>query len=392
MGRNARKTLVVGGGFTGAVIAQQIASRLDEHVVLIERRDHIGGNAFDCRNEHGVVVHPYGPHIFHTNAPQVVEYLSRFTSWRPYEHRVVAMVDDQWVPLPFNLTAIEKVFGVEAGARVNRLLLEAYGPEVKVPILKLRQSDSAEIRQVADVIYEKIFLDYTVKQWGLLPEDLDPAVSARVPVYLSRDDRYFQDRFQAMPRDGYAALFDRLLDDPRIEVRCGQTFKDVDGVEQFDRVVFTGAIDEFFDRVHGPLPYRSIRFDMVTTQSDQTIQRAAVENYPTPAARHPFTRSTEFRSLTGQTDIGYTTQAFEYSEAYEPGRNEPYYPIPRDENRALYRRYAAEAAKLGTVFFAGRLADYSYYNMDQAVARALACFEKEIMRGQSILPQGSAES
>ncbi|MBB5751878.1 UDP-galactopyranose mutase [Prosthecomicrobium pneumaticum] len=373
-----RRTLIVGAGLTGAVLAREIAERLDERVVVIDRREHIGGNTFDGPNGHGVVVHHYGPHIFHTNAPQVANYLSRYTDWRSYEHRVVAWFDDRWVPLPFNMTAMEIVFGETEGRRLNAVLAGEYGLGVKVPILKMRQSGSADVRRVADLVYEKVFLHYTMKQWGVAPDALDPSVSARVPVFLSRDDRYFQDTFQAMPRDGYAALVARMLDDPRIELRCGQSFEDVDGVERFDRVVFTGAIDEFFDHVHGPLPYRSIRFDMVTTESGHTIQRAAQQNFPTPAAQHAFTRSTEFRQLTGQGDIGHTTLAFEYPEDYVPGRNEPYYPIPHEDSRRIYRRYAAEAAKLGTVFFAGRLADYSYYNMDQAVARALACFEKEI--------------
>ena len=376
-----RKTLIVGAGFTGAVLAERIASQLGDPVVLIDQRAHIGGNAYDCINEHGVLIHQYGPHIFHTNAPRIAEYLSQFTSWRPYEHRVLGLVNDSFVPLPFNLTAMEQVFGAAKGSRMNGLLIDQYGAEVKVPILKMRESTSAEVRRIADFLYEKVFYHYTAKQWGLLPEDLDPAVSARVPIYLSRDDRYFQDSFQAMPADGYTALFKRLLAHPGIELRCGVRFQEIDGAEAFDRVIFTGPIDEFFSHVHGALPYRSIRFEHVTTASDQPIQRTTVENYPTPAAQHPFTRSTEFRMLTGQDGIGFTTQAFEYAEDYAAGKNEPYYPIPREENQVIYRRYAAEAAKLATVHFAGRLADYSYYNMDQAVGRALSCFEKEIAVG-----------
>lgn len=376
-----RKTLIVGAGFTGAVLAERIASQLGDPVVLIDQRAHIGGNAYDCHNEYGVLIHKYGPHIFHTNAPRIVEYLSQFTGWRPYEHRVLGLVNDRFVPLPFNLTAMERVFGAAEGNRLNGLLIDEYGLEVKVPILKMRESASVDVRRIADFLYEKVFYHYTAKQWGLLPEELDPAVSARVPIHLSRDDRYFQDSFQAMPTDGYTALFRRLLAHPGIELRCGVRFQDMAGTETFDRVVFTGPIDEFFGHVHGRLPYRSIRFEHVTTAADQPIQSATVENYPTPAAQHPYTRSTEFRLLTGQDGIGFTTQAFEYAESYEAGKNEPYYPIPREENQAIFRRYAAEAAKLTTVYFAGRLADYSYYNMDQAVGRALSCFEKEIAVG-----------
>lgn len=374
------KILIVGAGFTGAVIAERLASE-GHKVVLIDQRPHIGGNAFDHLDEHGVLVHKYGPHIFHTNATRIVDYLSRFTGWRPYEHRVLGLVQDKWVPLPFNLTSLELVFGEAEGGRIGRLLMDEYGTEVKVPILKMRESASEDIRRIADFIYENVFFHYTAKQWDLAPEQLDPSVSARVPILLSRDDRYFQDSFQAMPDKGYTALFEKMLDHPDIEVRLGERFTGLDGAEGFDRVVYTGPIDEFFGHVHGRLPYRSIRFDLRSTQSSTPIQRATVENYPTPAAQHRFTRSTEFRTLTGQDGIDWTTQAFEYSEAFEEGRNEPYYPIPREENQALYRKYQAEAEKLKTVHFAGRLADYLYYNMDQAVGRALACVEKEILGG-----------
>lgn len=377
-----KKTLIVGAGFTGAVLAERIAAGLGEKVVLIDQRDHIGGNAYDYLNEHGVLIHKYGPHIFHTNAPRIVEYLSGFTEWRPYEHRVLGLVCGKWVPLPFNLTSMEQVFGMTEGTRLNGLLIDEFGAGERVPILKMRQSASPDVRRVADTIYENVFLHYTAKQWGMRPEDLDPSVSARVPVLLSRDDRYFQDSFQAMPAEGYTPLFTRMLDHPLIEVRMGQKFADFDGSEGFDRIVYTGPIDEFFGHIHGRLPYRSIRFDWRTEPAATPIQQATVENYPTPAEMHPYTRSTEFRLLTGQDGIGYTTRAFEFSESYEAGRNEPYYPVPQDENQELYRRYAAEAAKLENVHFAGRLADYNYYNMDQAVGRALACFEKEIVRGK----------
>jgi UDP-galactopyranose mutase len=373
-----RTNLIVGAGFTGAVLAERIASQLGERVIVIDRRRHIGGNAYDCRNEHGVTIHKYGPHIFHTNAPKVVEYLSAFTTWRPYEHRVRGLVGGQFVPLPFNLTAMEMVFGAADGRRFNKLLTDEFGVDVKVPILGMRASRSHEIRKLADFIYENVFLYYTMKQWGMTPEDLDPSVSARVPVHLSRDDRYFQDSFQSMPARGYAPLFDKLLDHALIEVRPGVRFNELDGVERYDRVIYTGPIDEFFDYAHGQLPYRSIRFDNRTTKAAEPIQGSTVENYPTPASEHAFTRTTEYRLLTGQNSAAYTTQAFEYPEAYCPGKNEPYYPIPREDNRAIFRKYEAEGRKLKSVIFAGRLADYNYYNMDQAVGRALSCFEKEI--------------
>ena len=373
-----RKTLIVGAGFTGAVLAERIASQLRERVVVIDQRPHVAGNAYDCLNEHGVLIHKYGPHIFHTNAARIFEYLSAFTAWTPYEHRVKGLVNGAFVPLPFNLTSMELVFGMAEGTRLNTLLVDEYGLEAKVPILKMRTSKSPEIRKISDFIYENVFFHYTSKQWGMPPEDLDPSVSSRVPVLLSRDDRYFQDAFQFMPADGYTPIFGKLLANPLIEVRTGVRFKDLDGAEAFDRVIFTGPIDEFFDYAHGALPYRSIRFEHRTTRTTTPVQCATVENFPTPASQHPYTRSTEFASLTGQTGLEYSTQAFEYSEAYQPGVNEPYYPVPREDNQAIYRKYQAEAAKLDSVIFAGRLADYNYYNMDQAVARALSCFEKEI--------------
>lgn len=373
-----RTYLVVGAGFTGAVIAERIASVLGDRVVLIDRRDHIGGNAYDCENAFGVIIHRYGPHIFHTNAQRVMDYLSRFTGWRRYEHRVRGLIEGQFVPLPFNLTSMELVFGVQEGERLNKLLTDEFGVGVKVPILSMRKSASRDVRRVADFIYEHVFLHYTLKQWGMAPDELDPAVSGRVPVHLSRDERYFQDSFQFMPAEGYRAMFERIVAHPLIEVRTGTRFEDLEGSERFDHVVFTGPIDEFFQHRHGPLPYRSIRFENRTSAALHPVQSATVENYPTPQAEHPFTRSTEYRQLTGQSSIAWTTQAYEFPEPYVVGSNEPYYPIPCEESRVTLRKYRADAEKLSSVTFAGRLADYTYYNMDQAVGRALACFEKEI--------------
>lgn len=370
------RILVVGAGFSGAVLAERIASVIGRRVLVVDQRPHIAGNAYDGLDDHGVLIHKYGPHIFHTNSQRVAVYLSQFTGWTPYEHRVRGLIDGEWVPLPFNLTSFEILFGQAEGQRLIKLLTDEFGSNVKVPILDMRNSASVDIRRVADRIYEKVFLHYTIKQWGLRPEELDASVSARVPVLLARDDRYFQDSFQFMPTDGYTALFTRMLTHPRIEVQTGVSYLNAVASEAFDRIVFTGPIDEFFSHRHGALPYRSIRFDMRTEAATEPIQRWTVENYPTPAEQHPFTRSTEFRLLTGQQGIAHTTRAFEYPEAFETGKNEPYYPIPRADNRALFRLYEADARKLKTVHFVGRLADYNYYNMDQAVASALACFDK----------------
>jgi UDP-galactopyranose mutase len=371
--------MVCGAGFTGAVIAERLATQLNKRVLLIDRRNHIGGNAYDQPNEVGVLIHQYGPHIFHTNSERVAQYLSQFTSWIPYEHRVRGWVDGQFIPLPINLTSIEMIFGKDEGRRIAKLLTDEFGTEVKVPILKMRESETRDVRLVADLIYEKVFLHYTMKQWGLRPDELDPSVSARVPVHLSADNRYFQDHFQKMPTEGYTPLFRRMLDHPLIEIRLQTSFGSAIQDEKVGLVVFTGPIDEFFDRRHGPLPYRSLRFEFETHRTSDLLQGVGTENYPTPAHEHPYTRSTEFRFLTSQDDVDATTRVFEYPEAYSPGVNEPYYPIPREENRRLYRKYEDDARSLRSVVFAGRLADYQYYNMDQAVGRALACFEKQLV-------------
>jgi UDP-galactopyranose mutase len=370
--------LVVGAGITGAVIASLIARKLEQRVIVIDRRLHTGGNAYDYYDGAGVMVHKYGPHIFHTNSERIVEFLSEFTGWKPYEHRVVGLVDGQFVPIPFNLTSMELVFGQNEGARLNKLLTDEFGTEVKVPILKMRESALSEVRKVADFIYEKVFLHYTIKQWDLRPEELDASVSARVPVFLSRDARYFQDTFQMMPTLGYTAMIARMLSHPNIEVCTDLEYPAATATIKFNKLVFTGPIDEFFDAALGELPYRSLSFDLQTTQSPNLILRAASENYPTPASKHPYTRITEYRCITGQQDIAATTCAYEYPEAYKARENEPYYPIPRKENRILYRKYAEMAKKAKSVVFVGRLADYMYYNMDQAVSRAIACFEEQI--------------
>ncbi len=348
-------------------------------MLVVDQRSHIGGNAYDCHDDNGVLVHKYGGHIFHTNSQRVAEYLSRFTCWTPYQHKVKALVNDQLVPLPINYNSIEMIFGKPDGQQMVQALEDEFGEYSSVPILKMRQSSSSQIRRVADVMYEKVFLHYNLKQWGLTPEQLDASVSARVPVRLSRDDRFFQDSFQNMPEDGYTAMFKRMLNDPLITVELDTSYRDAVESIRFKRLVFTGPIDEYFDYKYGQLPYRSLRFQFETKPQEKLVQHVAQENYPTPANEHPFTRSMEFRHITNQQGVNFTTLSLEYPEAYVVGQNQPYYPVPRDENRELFRKYQADAMKLKSVFFAGRLADYSYYNMDQAVARALSCFDKQIV-------------
>jgi UDP-galactopyranose mutase len=347
--------LIVGAGFTGCVLAERLAAK-GKRVRLIDRRPHLGGNAFDALDAHGVLIHPYGPHIFHTNSEEVWAYLSRFTAWRPYEHRVLGEVEGQLVPLPFNLTALRAFFPEAEGPLVAR-----YGAGARVPILKLRQDP--DFAAVADWIYQRVFLPYTLKQWGVPPEALDPGVTGRVPIVLSEDDRYFPDRFQAMPADGYTAMFERMV--AGVEVALGVDF--LAGGEDYERLAFTGPIDAFFGFKHGALPYRSLAFRH-EHRPMALAQPVAVVNYPQAPA---ITRRTEFKHLTGQVTAG-TSLCEETPMAHVEGQTEPYYPLAAPGPRALLAKYRAEAAALAPrVLFAGRLADYQYYNMDQVVARAL---------------------
>lgn len=366
--------LVVGAGFTGATLAERIASQLGQTVLLVDRRSHIAGNAYEESDDTGIQVHRYGPHIFHTNSRKVFHYLSRFTAWRPYEHRVLGVIDGQMVPIPFNLSSLHALFPAHAAQALQQRLAAAYGLEVKVPILRMLESPDPQLRQLAEFVYEKVFHYYTLKQWELRPQDLDAAVTGRVPIHLSWDDRYFQDDFQYMPADGYTAMFERMLSHPKITLALDTDFRQV-SPSNFNRMVYTGPADEFFNHCHGALPYRSIRFEFVGKPLER-FQPVGTVNYP---GLEPFTRITEQKYLSGQT-LPSTTLVYEYPEPYWPGHNEPYYPVPRPENRERYALYEREISKLKTVLFAGRLADYKYYNMDQACARALKLFEDEIAK------------
>lgn len=377
--------LIVGAGFTGATVAERIASQLDQKVLIIDRRDHIGGNAYDRYDENGILLSQYGPHIFHTNSKKVWDYLSAFTEWRPYSHKVLGSIDGQLVPLPFNLTSLHALLPANQATRLEALLLEHFGLGEKVPVLRFRESPVPEIKQLAELVYEKVFHGYTLKQWELRPDQLDPGVTARVPIHISRDDRYFQDTYQATPTLGYTELFRRMLAHRNIKVLLDADYREVAGELEYDRMVYTGEIDAFFNYVHGELPYRSLRFE-VRSLDQEWHQPVATVNYPN---EFDFTRITEQKWITGQRHPK-TSLVVEYPMRHIPGQTEPYYPVPRDENRARYALYAKDAAQLaGKVLFAGRLADYSYYNMDQAVARALSLFEKTItpmVRGLEVAP------
>jgi UDP-galactopyranose mutase len=367
--------LIVGAGFSGVTLAERIATELGQKVLVVDRRNHVGGNAYDEPGENGILVHKYGPHIFHTNSEKVWAYLGRFTEWRPYHHHVLGVVDGKQVPIPFNLNSIYALFPKHMADALSGALIESFGYGKKVPILKLREEKEGYLKFIGDYIYTKVFNGYTRKQWGLAPEELDPSVTARVPINISRDDFYFQDIYQAVPMAGYTVMFKRMLKNNLIDVSLRTNWSDVKGFVRANRVIFTGPIDEYFDYAFGVLPYRSLRFD-VRNHDVEYFQAVGTVNYPN---EFDFTRITEQKHLTGQ-KARNTITITEYPEVHEWGRNEPFYPIPMPQTAGMLRPYQAEARRLeGKVWFAGRLGDYAYYNMDQACARALMLFEKTIV-------------
>lgn len=373
--------IAVGAGYAGAVCARALAEQ-GKRVLVLERRDHVAGNAYDRPDQDGVLIHQYGPHIFHTNDRRVYDWLSRFTQWRDYQHRVVANIpngEDRMIyPVPFNLTSLETAFGPEEGRRLGDKLMEAYGAERKVTILELRQNPDPEISALADYVYEHVFVHYTMKQWGQTPEEIDPNTTARVPVFLSRDDRYFQDACQGMPLEGYTPMFEHMLDHPNITLALGVDALDhlklANGQikledEVFEgTVIYTGQADELFRFQFGPLPYRTLDFRFETLDKDD-FQGYGTVNY---TVDKPYTRITEFKHLTGQVLPGKTTIVKEFSKAYAGLPDEtPYYAIINEENNALYGQYKALADQYPNLRLLGRLAEYKYYNMDAIAGRAL---------------------
>ena len=366
--------LVVGAGFAGAVMAERLAGVLGSRVLLVDRRPHIGGNAHDHVDAAGILVHRYGPHIFHTNSQEVVRYLSRFTAWRPYHHRVLASVDGRLVPLPINLDTVNELYGTHLDAEGMRAYLQA----VAEPCDRVETSEDVVVSQVGRDLYEKFFRNYTRKQWGMDPSELDRSVAARVPARTNRDSRYFTDRYQMMPLHGYTRLFERMVDHPNIKVMLNTDWREIDGVIPYREIVYTGCVDEFFDYRHGALPYRSLDFHF-ETHDRPVYQTAPVVNYPND---YDYTRITEFKYLTGQVH-DKTTIVYEYPT----DEGDPYYPIPRGENAERYRLYKADAEREAGVHFVGRLATYRYYNMDQVVAQALATFKRiQAARGPVDVP------
>ncbi|MDQ2840274.1 MAG: UDP-galactopyranose mutase [Acidobacteriota bacterium] len=366
--------LVVGAGFAGAVTAERLARQFDKKVLLIDRRKHIAGNAYDHLNKDGLLVHRYGPHIFHTNSAQVFEYLSQFTPWRSYEHRVLASVEGKLVPVPINMDTVNLLYDLKFTSEQDVAEFFASRAEAKPAI---RTSEDVVVSKVGRDLYEKLFRNYTRKQWGKDPSELDALVTARIPVRTNRDGRYFTDLYQAMPRHGFSRMFENMLDHSNIEVQLGCDYADVAKRVKFREMIYTGPVDEFFDFRFGKLPYRSLRFKHETVDREH-FQPVAVVNYPN---EHAFTRITEFKYLTGQTHRK-TSIVYEYPAS----EGDPYYPVPTQENASLYKKYAELAATYPRVHFVGRLATYRYYNMDQVVAQALTLCKQLAAAPEFALP------
>jgi UDP-galactopyranose mutase len=357
--------LIVGCGFAGSVLAERLATQHNARILMIDKRDHVGGNAYDEKNSDGILYHRYGPHIFHTNSDEVFAYLSRFTKWRPYEHRVLATVRDQLVPIPINRTTLNELFGANLKTDEEAARFLAARAE---PVADIRTSEDVVISAVGRELYELFFRGYTRKQWGLDPSELDKSVTARIPTRTNTDDRYFADKHQAMPADGYTAMFQRILDHPNISIATGTDYRDVRGEIDAAHTIYSGPIDEYFDWRFGKLPYRSLRFVHSTIDAER-FQPVGTVNYPSEDV--PYTRISEYKHLTGQ-EHRQTSITLEYPSA----EGDPYYPIPRGENQALYKKYEALADATRGVTFVGRLATYRYYNMDQIVGQALATFRR----------------
>lgn len=356
--------LIVGAGFSGSVLAERLATQSGKRVLMIDKRSHIGGNAFDKYNEDGILIHPYGPHIFHTNAERIFSYLSQFTEWRPYEHRVLGHVDGKLLPIPINLDTVNKLYDLNMTSEQLELWFRAKAE----PVEHCRNSEDIVVSKVGRELYEKFVRGYTRKQWELDPSELDASVLARIPTRINRDDRYFTDAFQAMPLHGYTRMFERMIAHPNIKVMLNTDYKEILGMIPFKEMIFTGPVDEFFDYKFGKLPYRSLEFKHETIDKEEVLP-VGVVNYPDEKV--PYTRITEFKKLTGQ-------QHAKSSIVYEFPRSagDPYYPIPKQDCTALYNKYKELAEQTRSVHFVGRLATYKYYNMDQVVGQALATYDK----------------
>lgn len=377
--------VIIGAGFAGAVLAERLASQQNKKVLLVDKRQHVGGNCYDYKDDNGIIIHKYGPHLFHSNLRHVWDYLSQFTEWDIYQHKVLACIDGKPVPIPFNLNTLYEVFPDSMARRMEEKLLDEYEYNSKVPILKLKQSTDKDLQFLADFVYEKIFLHYTMKQWGMKPEEIDGAVTARVPIFIGRDNRYFNDEYQGVPKKGYTDIFNNMLNHPNIKLMLNTSAKEIleltDGKIKlmgmpFDgKVIYTGLLDDLFDYKFGELPYRSVdmRFESIPKKD---YQDAATVNYPN---NYEFTRITEFKKV-HYADVPNTTILKEYPQPYKRGENTPYYPIFTEKNQEMYGKYADEAKKYNQLILVGRLAEYRYYDIDDMVERALQIYENEFTK------------
>jgi UDP-galactopyranose mutase len=360
--------LIVGAGFAGSVLAERLA-KAGKKVLIIDKREHIGGNAYDYYNEDGILIHKYGPHIFHTNSKDVFEYLGQFTEWRPYEHEVLASVDGQLVPIPINLNTINQLYGLN----LNSSQVEEFFASKAEPVTRVQTSEDVVVGKVGRELYEKFFRGYTRKQWDLDPSELDASVTARVPTRTNRDNRYFTDTYQAMPLHGYTAMFQKMLSHPNIKIMLNTDYKEIIDFIPYKNLIYTGPVDAYFDYCYGKLPYRSLEFKFKTIDAEY-FQETGTVNYPNEQL---YTRITDFKYLTGQ-QHAKTAIVYEYPRA----EGDPYYPIPRPENAEVYKKYQQLASTLTNTYFVGRLATYKYYNMDQVVAQALTTFKKIVQEEQ----------
>ncbi|MDX4038250.1 UDP-galactopyranose mutase [Aliarcobacter skirrowii] len=376
--------IVVGSGLAGVVMAERIATQLNKKVLIIEKRNHIGGNCYDFKDENNILIHKYGPHLFHTNNKEVIDYLSNFTSWNIYNHEVLVYIDGKKVPIPFNFNTLYEVFPNQKAKALEAKLLETYDYNSKVPILELKKSTDKDLQFLADFIYEKIFVNYTAKQWGMKPEDMDGAVTARVPIFIGRDNRYFNDSYQMLPKDGYTKMIENMLNYKNIKIMLNTDFQEICTLKDKDfylfdkkfdgKVIYTGQIDELFDYKFGDLPYRSVNMQFETIEKDFYQEKATV-NYPND---YDFTRITEFKHI-HPINTPKTTILKEYPQEYVKNKNTPYYPIFTEENQKKYNQYLEYSKEFENLLLIGRLAEYKYYDMDDIVERVLEVLKKEVI-------------
>lgn len=376
--------VIIGAGLAGVVMAERIATQLNKKVIIIEKRNHIGGNCFDFKDENNILIHKYGPHLFHTNNKEVIDYLSQFTQWDIYNHEVLAYIDGIKVPIPFNINTLYEVFPQSKAKALEDKLLQTYAYNSKIPILELKKSTDKDLQFLADFVYEKIFVNYTAKQWGMKPEDMDGAVTARVPIFVGRDNRYFNDSYQSLPKNGYTNMIQNMLNHKNIKLMLNTDFKEVCYLKDEDfylfgskfqgQVIYTGQIDELFDYKFGDLPYRSVEMKFETAEKEFYQEKATV-NYPND---YDFTRITEFKHI-HPTTSSKTTILKEYPLEYIKNKNTPYYPIFTSENQFRYNLYLQYASKFNNLILLGRLAEYKYYDMDDIVERALEVFKKSTL-------------